>query len=239
MCGRFTQTAKPDQLAATFAQAARMTGSAGFKRFNVAPTDEVLAIVSDDARRRMDRLRWGLVPFWSDDAKGAAKMINARAETLAKTPAYRALVPEAASRCLVIADGFYEWMRAEDPKSPRLPVHFTLAERRPFAFAGLWTTWRPPDGGERLKTCTIVTCPANSVVAPVHSRMPVMLCDEARRDAWLDPSLDAAGVAPLMVTLDSEPLLARRVSAAANTVRNDGPECLEDPNPQPEQSRLC
>ncbi|HEU4659023.1 MAG TPA: SOS response-associated peptidase [Capillimicrobium sp.] len=231
MCGRFTNTLKQADLARTFPEAAGVSDGALFERFNVAPTQEVLAVIAGkDGERRMGGLRWGLVPFWADDPKIGAKMVNARAETLTTKPAFRDLVARGRSRCLIVADGYYEWLRPEDPKAPRVPMHFSLAGRRPFAFAGLWTWWRPkddPDGSRRLATCTIVTTTANATAARFHDRMPVMLCDPEAHAAWLDPALDAAGVAPLLAPLPDDELRVARANPCVNSHVNDGPECLE------------
>ena len=230
MCGRYTSTLKQVDLARTFPEAAGVADPALFERFNVAPTQEVLAVIAaKDGERRMGPLRWGLVPFWAKDVKIGAKMVNARAETLASKPAFRDLVAKSRSRCLIVADGYYEWLRPEDPKAPRVPMHFSLEGRRPFAFAGLWTWWRPKDDAqaERLATCTIVTTTANATAARFHDRMPVMLCDEAAQAAWLDPALDAAGVAPLLQPLPEGLLQVAHANPCVNSHVNDGPECLE------------
>jgi putative SOS response-associated peptidase YedK len=226
VCGRFTNTLKREDLAKTFPEAARLPDAVGCERFNVAPTQEVLSVIARGDERRMGPLRWGLIPFWAKDPRIGAKMVNARAETLEFKPAFRDLVAQARSRCLVVADGYYEWLRPEDPKAPRIPMRFSLADGRPFAFAGLWTWWRPQDGADRLATCTIVTTRANAIAAPIHDRMPVMLCDEASRAAWLDPALDAAGVAPLLAPLADGELIVAPANPCVNSHVNDGPECL-------------
>ncbi|UGS38186.1 SOS response-associated peptidase [Capillimicrobium parvum] len=230
MCGRYTNTLKREDLARIFPEAAHLADATGCERFNIAPTQDVLAVVERKGERRMGPLRWGLVPFWAKDVKIGAKMVNARAETLDSKPAFRDLVAQARSRCLVVADGYYEWLRPEDPKAPKVPVHMALAGRRPFAFAGLWTWWRPPEGGERLATCTIVTTRANAEVAHVHDRMPVMLCDDDSRDAWLDPANDAAALAPLLEPLAAGLLTVTPANPCVNSHVNDGPECLEAPD---------
>jgi putative SOS response-associated peptidase YedK len=229
MCGRYSNTLRQADLARAFPEAAGVSDGALFERFNVAPTQDALAIIARDGERRMGPLRWGLVPFWAKDIRIGAKMVNARAETLTSKPAFRDLIARSRSRCLIVADGYYEWLRPEDPKAPRVPMHFSLAERRPFAFAGLWTWWRPEDGadGERLATCTIVTTTANATAARFHDRMPVMLCDAAAQAAWLDPALDAAGVAPLLAPLPDGELHVARANPCVNSHVNDGPECLE------------
>ena len=129
-------------------------------------------------------------------------MINARAETVLERPTYRGLVRKSGHRCLVVADGWYEWQKPEDPKQPRRPIHFSLGDGKPFCFAGLWTTWAAPDGG-LVPSCTIVTCAANEVTRPIHDRMPVVLAEPAAWEAWLDPELDGEGVCELLAPLPS------------------------------------
>jgi putative SOS response-associated peptidase YedK len=226
VCGRFTNTLKREDLALTFPEAATLADGVGCERFNVAPTQEVLAVIARGEEHRMGPLRWGLIPFWAKDPRIGAKMVNARAETLSEKAAFRDLVAQGRSRCLVIADGYYEWLRPEDPKAPRIPMRFTLADGGPFAFAGLWTWWRPKDGGDRIASCTIVTTTANATAAPIHDRMPAMLCDDASRAAWLDPALDAAGVAPLLAPLPDHALTVAPANPCVNSHVNDGPECL-------------
>ncbi len=229
MCGRFTQTLKREDLAHVFPEAASASGDVGFERFNVAPTQDVLAVIARDGERRMGTLRWGLVPFWAKDPRIGAKMVNARAETLADKPAFRDLVERSRSRCLIVADGYYEWLKPEDPKAPRVPMRFSFADGRAFAFAGLWTWWRPQDGGkdDRLATCTIVTTAANRIAAPVHDRMPAILADEAARAAWLDEALDGAAPRALLAPLaDDAGLVAAPANPCVNSHVNDGPECL-------------
>ncbi len=234
MCGRYTQTLKRDDLAAIFPEAANVTSDEGFERYNVAPTQEVLAVIERRGERRMGLLRWGLIPFWAKDTKIGAKMVNARAESLREKAAFRDLVEHARSRCLIVADGYYEWLRPEDPKAPRVPMWLSLTDRRPFAFAGLWTWWRGgPDGSnnreDRIASCTIITTTANATVAPVHDRMPVILADEATRSAWLDPALDGAGVRDLLVPLPDAALTVAPANPLVNSHVNDGPELLVAP----------
>jgi len=229
MCGRFTNTLKREDLAHVFPEAAALPTTEGCERYNIAPTQDVLATVTTrEGERRMGLLRWGLVPFWAKDVRIGAKMINARAESLSEKAAFRDLVEHGRSRCLVIADGYYEWLRPEDPKAPRVPMHLALADRRPFAFAGLWTWWRPKDDpdGERLATCTIVTTAANADVARVHDRMPVMLVDDASRAAWLDRALDGAAVRDLLAPLPAGLLTVSPANPLVNNHVNEGPELL-------------
>jgi putative SOS response-associated peptidase YedK len=230
MCGRFTNTkGKSDELEQKLA--ARLgvkqpEGDRGWERFNVAPTQEVLAVVEDDAGRRMDLLRWGLVPRWAKDPKVGHKMINARAETLAERPAYRGLVEQAKHRCLIVADGWYEWQKPEDPRQPRRPLWFSLADGEPFCFAGLWTRWSAPDGSI-LPSCTIVTCDANELARPIHNRMPVVLADAEAWDLWLDPALDGAAASELLAPAQPDRMSVRPANPVVNSSRHEGPDCLE------------
>src|SRR5262245_2817963 len=157
MCGRFTNSRrKSDEIQERLAErlgVSQPKSDRGFERFNVAPTQEVLAVVEDRDGRRIDLLRWGLVPSWAKDMKVGYKMINARAEMLAQRPAYRGLVAKAHHRCLVLADGYYEWQKPEDTRQPRRPFHFSAEGGEPFCFAGLWTYWRDAEGAP------VASCP--------------------------------------------------------------------------------
>jgi putative SOS response-associated peptidase YedK len=195
----------------------RLDGVDAFERYNVAPTQEVPAIVQDRQGRRAELLRWGLVPHWAGGAKSAFTMINARAETLAAKPTYSRLVERASRRCLVVADGFYEWLKPEDPKGLRLPVRYALADGASFCFAGLWTN----------QSCTVITTRANELVAPAHDRMPVILADPAAWEAWLDPSLDGEAVAPLLAPLAAELMSAAPANPALNSPDYDEPDCVQ------------
>jgi putative SOS response-associated peptidase YedK len=211
---------------------ARFDLADGFGRFNIAPTQEALTVVDEGDGRRGALMRWGLVPHWASDGSGPV-MINARSETVHERPVYRDLIARAPRRCLVIADGFYEWMKAEDPRRPRRPMRYTLADEEPFCFAGLWTRCRGPEG-ERLESFTILTCAPNPLVAPVHDRMPVILSDEAWT-AWLDPGVAAADVGPLLRPLPAERMRVRAANPALNVADYDEPDCLDEP---PEQLSL-
>jgi putative SOS response-associated peptidase YedK len=184
-----------------------------------------VAVVEDPEARRMELLRWGLVPRWAKDLKTGYKMINARAETLDERPAYRGLVRHGRHRCLILADGYYEWQKPEDPKQPRRPLHFALAEGEPFFFAGLWTSWRSPEG-TIVPTCTIVTCEANELARPVHARMPVVLPDADAWSEWLDPAVDAAAARELLVPLGPDRMSVRAANPIVNSARHEGAECL-------------
>jgi putative SOS response-associated peptidase YedK len=206
----------------------RLRGDEGYERFNIAPTQEVLAVVQNRDGRRARLLRWGLVPFWAKRVNTRRTMINARAETLAGSSTYGGLVERGSHRCLVVADGFYEWLKAEDPRQPRRPLRFSLRDGESFCFAGLWTTWRG-DGAEPVASCTVVTTTANELVAPVHDRMPVVLADAASWEAWLDPALDAAAVRPLLAPLAGERMAVAPANPAMNSADYDEPDSLVAP----------
>ena len=227
MCGRYSLTGpNPAQLRERFG----LGDSVPLRpRFNVAPTDEVVTVTTTrDGEPRGDTLRWGLVPHWAKDASGAARMINARSETAAEKPAFRDAF--ARRRCLVIADGFYEWQRTE---AGREAYWITRADGAPFAFAGLWATWHGgPDPDAALRTCSILTTRANATLAGVHDRMPVLLDPAAEAD-WLDPATPPAVLHELCAPAPDATVSLRRVGPAVNSVRNDGPECLDPPPPAP------
>jgi putative SOS response-associated peptidase YedK len=196
------------------------------RRFNVAPTDEVLAVTTArDGTPRGEELRWGLVPAWSKDSRGAQKLINARAETLAQRPAFRSALER--FRCLIVADGFYEWRR--DEHGGKRAFHITRVDHEPFAFAGLWSVWHRGEPDE-VRSCTIVTTAANDLVAPLHDRMPVIL-DRANEQVWLEHGTPTAVLLDLLRSLPSSETALRPVGPAVNDVRYDGPACLDDPPP--------
>src|ERR687896_654678 len=163
MCGRYTITRRSDEIEARLAERLGVrtpAAESGCERFNVAPTQEALAVVQDGGGRRLEQLRWGLVPHWAEDTRTRFAMINARAETLEQRPAYRGLVRDADRRCLVLADGWYEWQRPEDPRRPKRPLRFTLADEELFCFAGLWTVCGR--GGEAVASCSFHCRPGRS-----------------------------------------------------------------------------
>ena len=228
MCGRYTLAGPdPSALRARFGLDERLELR---RRFNVAPGDDVAAVTTDrEGAPRGDVLRWGLVPHWADSPKLGARMINARAETLAEKPAFRDAL--ARRRCLVLADGFYEWQRHDGPRSRKHAWWITRADGEAFAFAGLWALWRDPGAPadvHPLRSCTIVTTEANGVVAPLHDRMPVIL-PRGAETAWLDPATPAAAARDLLVPLDDAATAARRVGDAVNDARHDEPVCLDTP----------
>ena len=194
------------------------------RRFNVAPTDDVLAVTTTrDGTPRGEVLRWGLVPPWYSEPRGAHKLINARAETLRERPAFRSALDR--FRCLVIADGFYEWSR--DENGSRRAFHITRVDHEPFAFAGLWSVWHRGEPDE-VRSCTIVTTEANDLIAPLHDRMPVML-DRANEQVWLEQGTPVPVLLDLLQSLPASETALRPVGPAVNNVRYDGPACLDDP----------
>jgi len=220
MCGRYTLAATdPSQLRARWPIGERLELR---RRYNVAPGDDVLAVVRrPETEPQGALLRWGLVPYWADDpAQLGVKTINARAETVAERPAYRDAF--ARRRCLVLADGFYEW-------SAGTPHWITREDGAPFAFAGLWASWRPREAGdvEPLRSCAIVTTAAAGRVRDLHDRMPVIL-DERDEARWLDPEAAAAQLHALLAA-SGHSLTARPVSRAVNDARHDAPDCLDPP----------
>ena len=218
MCGRFTLTRSAAEVAEHFGLA---TAPPLTPRFNAAPTQRVLAVRAPSGAREAVELHWGLVPFWAKHAGDAAKHINARVETLSERPAFR----EAAERrrCLVPADGFYEWRGA---RGARQPHHIALPQGELFAFAGLWDRWRTPDGGA-LESLTIVTTAATPNIRALHERMPVLV-DPPGYEAWLDTTArDVKAVLANLPTTRGTKLSARRVSTRVNDVHNDDPHCLD------------
>lgn len=234
MCGRFVSTSPPDELAAYFGATAAPEASLE-PNYNVAPTQDVLAVVEDGGERHLDAFFWGLVPSWAKDVKIGSRMINARAETLAEKSAYKKSFE--ARRCLVPADGFYEWKKLGGGSKPKKqPVFITRADGAPLAFAGIWSVWRgPAEDQPPLRSLTIVTTTPNELMATVHDRMPVILPEE-RWATWLDrDERDLDGLTKLLVPAPEGLLTLTPVSTLVNNVRNNGPELLE---PAPEQETL-
>ncbi|WP_430489310.1 SOS response-associated peptidase [Rossellomorea marisflavi] len=220
MCGRFSLNESVHELQQQF----EFDLSADLQpRFNIAPSQEVFSIISDGKKRRGGMLRWGLVPHWAKEAKIGYKMINARAEGINEKPSFRE--PFRKKRCLIIADGFFEWKKVDDRKQP---YRFVMKDGKPFAFAGLWETWKKGDAP--LHTCTIITTTPNALTEDVHDRMPVILkrTDYAR---WLDPSNQAVDeLKSLLVPYPAEEMELYAVSELVNSPKNDVADVLSPLN---------
>ncbi len=222
MCGRYTlATPDPASVRARFPVGESIEVR---RRFNVAPGDEVLAVTTDrEGHPRGDLLRWGLVPSWAKKPDTGLKMINARVETVAERPAYSRALER--FRCLIIADGFYEWRPV--PAGPKQGFHITREDGALFAFAGLWSIWHSDDGST-LRTCTILTTEANSAIAHLHDRMPIILAPEAEA-RWLERSSGTDHLRELLHGLSPSGTAVRPVGPAVNDARYDGLECLAAP----------
>jgi putative SOS response-associated peptidase YedK len=220
MCGRFVQLAEPETYATTFHVDRTVTEKLP-PSYNVAPTDPVYAVAEHDGERLLGTFRWGLIPFWAKDRKIAARNINARAETVATKPAFRDSF--ATRRCLIPADGFYEWQKK--PKG-KLPHYIYRADGAPMAFAGLWASWRDRDTDERVRSCTIITTTPNDRIATLHDRMPVVV-PESDWDRWLaEGDADAAELESLLVAAGNDTLAFHPVSTLVNKVANNLAECI-------------
>jgi putative SOS response-associated peptidase YedK len=237
MCGRFVSTAGPDRIAAYFdtvLPTEAVAESLG-ENYNVAPTQDVYAVVAngDGSSARVDAFHWGLIPSWAKDRKIGARMINARAETLAEKPAFKGLF--ARKRCIIPMDGFYEWQPGS-PDGPlnakgqplKRPMFIHRADGDPLAVAGLWTAWKDPDDpeGRFLHSATIITTAANALMEPIHDRMPAILAPE-QWTTWLDPANnDLGALGTLLVGCADDVLTMHAVSTDVNNVRNNRAELI-------------
>ena len=222
MCGRFTQKMSWRELHDLYDVHNNVNLRASY---NVAPTDDiaVVRLNHDTKERRLDLLRWGLVPFWADDIKIGSSMINARAEGITAKPAFRDAFKT--RRCIIPADGFYEWKKLDAKR--KQPYRIVMKDRSIFGFAGLWDRWRDKASGQIVQSCTIITTDANAVSAPIHDRMPAILDADSNR-AWLGE--EAAGVEELLALLRPYPadrMEAYPVSPAVGNVKNNDPSLIE------------
>lgn len=220
MCGRYTLSSPSDDVAYLFdlSEVPEI-----WPRYNTAPTQEaaVVRVAAPGEPRRLDLLKWGLIPYWAKEASIGNRMINARAESVAEKPAYRTSFKN--KRCLIPADGFFEWKKEGKLKQPFL-IH--RQDGKPFAFAGLWSIWRDPEKGQPVETFTILTTEANDLLRPLHDRMPVIV-DRENFDLWLDPKVgDPEKLQPLLVPHAVEGFEAFPVSRAVNSPANDSPGCI-------------
>jgi putative SOS response-associated peptidase YedK len=221
VCGRYSLAVDPRAVRAAFPITEEVLVRT---RYNVAPGDPVLAITTDrSGTPRGELLQWGLVPSWTDADARAPKMINARAETAAHRPAFRQAFRQ--MRCLIPADGFYEWRAGADGRKEAF--HITASGRQVCAFAGLWSVWHGP-AEQTIRSCAILTTAANDAVAPLHDRMPVILPRDAE-EVWLDPGTATEELRSMLGPLPPGDTLVRAVGPAVNDARYDGPECLEPP----------
>ena len=233
MCGRFVQASSPELLVARFG-VDEVAAPAHEPSYNVAPRASVYAVrdrsEEQGRRRSLSALRWGLIPSWAKDPKVGDRMINARAESLTDKPAYERAFRR--HRCVVPAEGFYEWQRRGVRKQP---IFIHRRDSEPMAFAGLWAAWRDGDAPDAdwIRSCTIVTASANGTVAPLHDRMPVVL-EERDWDRWLDPDApDLDALAHLLRPAADELLVAYPVGTAVNSADNDGPQLVHRVEPEP------
>jgi len=227
MCGRFVRKRSASSVAADFGVDEVVDDLQ--PSFNIAPTHEVAVIVNNGAKQLV-AMRWGLVPAWASDPAVGSKLINARAESLPEKAAFREAFKR--RRCLVVADGFYEWQKAGREKTPLL---IRLKSDQPFAFAGLYEKWTPP-WGEALTTCTIITTEPNDLVRPIHDRMPAILPKELE-DRWLDETArDRDWLMDMLAPYPAELMESYTVSSLVNSVKNDSPSLIEPV--QVEQPRL-
>lgn len=222
MCGRFTLRAPPSVVAEQFS----LLDTPDLRpRHNIAPSQDIPVVryppESSLKTRQLVWLRWGLVPGWAQDPAMGDRLINARAETAADKPAFRAALRR--RRCLVAADGFYEWQRTGPRKHP---YFIRLRDDRPFAFAGLWELWEGPDH-KALQSCAILTTEANELMRPIHDRMPVILCP-TDYDRWLDPAIQSPDrLRPLLRPYPSDQMIAHPVSTWVNNPAHDDPQCIQ------------
>ena len=218
MCGRFSLIADLGELARRFEFDGNQLDLE--PNYNVAPTQNILTVVGGE-NRRGGFMRWGLIPHWAKSASFGSRMINARAETAAQRPAFRDAFRR--RRCLVLADGFYEWQRAGSVKKP---IRIVRESGEPFAFAGLWAVWKDPDGNT-VPSCTIITTEANDLLRPIHHRMPVIL-PRQMEEFWLDRDVqDTAALEDALKADPSELMQTYQISTLVNSPRNNGPQVLE------------
>ncbi|MBI2485800.1 MAG: SOS response-associated peptidase [Deltaproteobacteria bacterium] len=220
MCGRFTLSTDKDDLQSRYGFVD--PSSVMLKpRYNIAPSQYSPTVIVNQDQRELVMMRWGFVPSWAKDIKVGYKMINAKAETLTEKNSFKKSFRE--KRCLILADGFYEWEKSD--KKYKIPHRIVLKTHQPFAFAGLWDVWKTPEE-DKLISFTIITTKANTMMEPIHDRMPVILHekDEAK---WLDPQLkDTDKLAKLLIPYPPELMGAYQVSKIVNSPKNDSPDCI-------------
>ncbi|APH68765.1 SOS response-associated peptidase [Bacillus sp. LR_5] len=225
MCGRFTLFSTFDDIIDQFDIDQFLPKDEYHPSYNVAPSQNILAIINDGSNNRLGKLRWGLIPPWAKDEKIGYKMINARAETITEKPAFRK--PLVSKRCIIPADSFYEWKRL-DPKT-KIPMRIKLKSSALFAFAGLYEKWKTHQG-DPLYTCTIITTTPNELMKDIHDRMPVILTHDHEKE-WLNPlNTDPDDLKNLLLPYDADDMEAYEVSPLVNSPKNNSPELLDAQN---------
>lgn len=219
MCGRYSQQQSAEIIAEVF----QVDNVLPLKpRYNIAPTQSVATILQTAKNRQFKLLHWGLIPSWAKDTKISSKLINARAETVAEKPSFRSAFRR--QRCLILADGFYEWQQQEDKQ--KQPFYFRMSDQSPFAFAGLWEHWKAQETGETIESCTIITTEPNELMKSVHNRMPVIL-EPKNYDLWLDREVKKLELLqPLLKPYPAEEMTTFAVSKVVNKPSNDTAECI-------------
>ena len=217
MCGRYTLKTPAGVLTERFdieESSTSITSS-----YNIDPTQQVATVLAENGKRKLEMLHWGLIPSWAKDPEIGNRMINARAETVAEKPSYRKAFQE--RRCLILADGFYEWQKTDNGKQP---FYIRMEDESPFAFAGLWESWR---NGREIRSCTIITTAPNELAASIHNRMPVILHPEDY-DMWLDPDFDEREpLTSLLIPFPAEAMEAYPVSRRVNNPANNDAGVVE------------
>jgi putative SOS response-associated peptidase YedK len=218
MCGRFVLFSSPEEIREAFAiQQVRYQVEPSY---NVAPTQSVAVVVQREGVNTLEKMRWGLIPAWAKDPAIGSRMINARAETVGEKPSFKR--PLRDRRCLVVANGFYEWQKTGQAK---IPMFIRLKSGQPFGFAGLYDVWTSPEG-EAVASCTIITTSANDLMQPIHDRMPVIL-PKSQEATWLNPAIQhAADVLPLLVPYSAADMEAYPVSRMVNSPENNSPDLV-------------
>ncbi len=221
MCGRYTVRTNVRKLAEKFkAELSEAARDALLPRFNVTPTTPVPVVTVASATRQLTMMRWGLVPHWAKDQSAGVQLINARGDTVAEKCAFKDAFKR--RRCLMVADGFYEWRTLGREK---LPSFFRMADDEPFAFAAMWDRWQAD--GHTIDTCALITTDANELVATVHDRMPVII-DPIHYDRWMDPAnTTGEGLAALLRPHPADGMMADAVSSYVSKAGNEGPKCIE------------
>ena len=221
MCGRFTLSAPPEVISMCFDIE---TDSFNYlPAFNIAPTQNVLTVRNRENSKHVQTMRWGLIPFWAKEARIGNKMINARSETVIENKVFR--TPFQKRRCLILADSFYEWVRVSKSKQP---IRILLDSEKPFAFAGIWESWKDPNdpNADAVESCSIITTHANTLMQPIHDRMPVILPRELESD-WLDlDNTDTSFLREIMIPFDPGLMKCYPVSQAVNSTKNEGKDLI-------------